>query len=649
MKRHHLSGSLATILLIVGLGSAPTSYSYEAVMHYGWTYYLALQVGFSERQAFQIASATDSIDWDDQTNPVASPLSTPIDTLLGGERWRYFDDDLHAKWLKLDKALKADSELRLREYSPYTTLLRILNAADDHALGTMLGGTWRNFYLADVARNPGVRTWLQIHAFQSIPLQSDGLRPPQASFIADNPDQLDLRTHGHVAFSKGSVPGFTYRGNFNALGDQVAPDASKNGRFSALDKLTGEFLTATVAQCESTLARCIKTFIDRVLADFDNIAPVPEFGYAVGQLKLDAFGVWLRNLREQPNINLSRSIDLLNAFTNLNDGALQRHLNPTLSQPASPTLGVQHDDIYTGYVEQLARSIAQLAGFLGNIRDYQRATSMQWPPIFDAMVNDIDRRLLFLYWNPRSPTDNAARRLATKAISASRGHVARSLTEIWKSDRNPGALLHFIQDMQPHGSYATYHGHAMANHVPDFVRHSMDNALRASIDTVLILCEFREWIANNPVVDPNAPPPMIGPQLPAQIYQAQIQRPTTLCRAAREDRLRAAEPNWDGENQNLSAALSIPIADSSQDTLASVLTTTGDVSRLPSSYFSRVSPQAAAIVIRGRIDEPPHTKHWENVNKRQIGTDVLVGPTFVRQSNCKYWQQGRRQIYPSLA
>ncbi|MCP5373486.1 MAG: hypothetical protein H6907_17290 [Hyphomicrobiales bacterium] len=38
--------------------------------HYAWTYYLALHVGFTERQAFQIASGAYAIDWHPNTGPM---------------------------------------------------------------------------------------------------------------------------------------------------------------------------------------------------------------------------------------------------------------------------------------------------------------------------------------------------------------------------------------------------------------------------------------------------------------------------------------------------------------------------------------------------------------------------------------------------
>lgn len=48
--------------------------------HYTWTYYLALHVGFTKRQAFQIACAAYAIDWDPDTGPMEA---TPGDAIYG--------------------------------------------------------------------------------------------------------------------------------------------------------------------------------------------------------------------------------------------------------------------------------------------------------------------------------------------------------------------------------------------------------------------------------------------------------------------------------------------------------------------------------------------------------------------------------------
>ncbi|MBL8208060.1 MAG: VWA domain-containing protein [Blastocatellia bacterium] len=48
--------------------------------HYSWTYYLALHVGYTKRQAFQIASGAYAIDWDPDTGPMEA---TPGDAIYG--------------------------------------------------------------------------------------------------------------------------------------------------------------------------------------------------------------------------------------------------------------------------------------------------------------------------------------------------------------------------------------------------------------------------------------------------------------------------------------------------------------------------------------------------------------------------------------
>jgi len=65
--------------------------------HYAWTYYLALHVGFTERQAFQIASANYSIDWAPLTSPMPFGMADNVIALGGGsdeerfrQKWRRF-------------------------------------------------------------------------------------------------------------------------------------------------------------------------------------------------------------------------------------------------------------------------------------------------------------------------------------------------------------------------------------------------------------------------------------------------------------------------------------------------------------------------------------------------------------------------------
>ena len=90
MNRHHCSNRKVRRKLhqfiLLGLSSLliasvwPTrAFAYEGD-HYTWTYYLALHVGYTKRQAFQIASGAYAIDWDKDTGPMEA---TPGDAIYG--------------------------------------------------------------------------------------------------------------------------------------------------------------------------------------------------------------------------------------------------------------------------------------------------------------------------------------------------------------------------------------------------------------------------------------------------------------------------------------------------------------------------------------------------------------------------------------
>ena len=91
------SSGISKVFAAIAFSSiVPTS---EALLayegdHYAWTYYLALQVGFTERQAYQIASGAYAIDWDPESGPMP----------IGSENLEVFVQEPPAKirsiWLK---------------------------------------------------------------------------------------------------------------------------------------------------------------------------------------------------------------------------------------------------------------------------------------------------------------------------------------------------------------------------------------------------------------------------------------------------------------------------------------------------------------------------------------------------------------------
>jgi hypothetical protein len=83
--------------------------AYEADTHYGWTYYLALHLGCSRRQAYQVASAAFAIDMDPNTSPMAAKAG---ETIRGTPNPR-----IKGIWLKFHAF--ADHERPVAEHEPF--------------------------------------------------------------------------------------------------------------------------------------------------------------------------------------------------------------------------------------------------------------------------------------------------------------------------------------------------------------------------------------------------------------------------------------------------------------------------------------------------------------------------------------------------
>ena len=95
--------ALATIALSF-LAAAPAHAYYDDV-HYVVTYYVARQAGYTPEQAFRIASACVSVDYDPDTEPVQGPsqlalATTPFTGPAADPRWKFHamrdEDALHA-------------------------------------------------------------------------------------------------------------------------------------------------------------------------------------------------------------------------------------------------------------------------------------------------------------------------------------------------------------------------------------------------------------------------------------------------------------------------------------------------------------------------------------------------------------------------
>ncbi|HUP25091.1 MAG TPA: hypothetical protein VNB06_19395 [Thermoanaerobaculia bacterium] len=77
-------------IALLSVASALPAYEPD---HYGWTYYLALQLGFTERQAYQLASGAYALDWDPDTEPMGTSWDKA--QVAAG----YPPEQVQAKWL----------------------------------------------------------------------------------------------------------------------------------------------------------------------------------------------------------------------------------------------------------------------------------------------------------------------------------------------------------------------------------------------------------------------------------------------------------------------------------------------------------------------------------------------------------------------
>ncbi|MEQ1932575.1 MAG: hypothetical protein ABL962_01660 [Fimbriimonadaceae bacterium] len=80
--------------LLLALAIPTMAQAYYDDVHYGLTYYIARQTGFTPPQAYRIASACSAVDWDERTEPVRlgrqlTALLTPLEIELHGPRNKF--------------------------------------------------------------------------------------------------------------------------------------------------------------------------------------------------------------------------------------------------------------------------------------------------------------------------------------------------------------------------------------------------------------------------------------------------------------------------------------------------------------------------------------------------------------------------------
>lgn len=113
------------------------------------------------------------------------------------------------------------------------------------------------------------------------------------------------------------------------------------------------------------------------------------------------------------------------------------------------------------------------------------------PPPLPAIVGDIFRVL------PLCGPDDLA------GIAASRARARDELWTLARAQRNPGPLIHFVQDTYAHGDFTAVRGHALIGHVPDFLGSDSAKALAMTRDTIAVLQQFMREVLGQTPKDPD--------------------------------------------------------------------------------------------------------------------------------------------------
>ena len=134
---------LTALALFVSSPERADAYDAE---HYYWTYYVALHVGFTERQAWQIASATIAVDYSSETDPMPrGNLDTAIIARGAADEKRF-----RGKWRRFHAFVDMDAyhfELD-RGADPRTALVEAKSLIEVHQDDLL--------ELANQQRNPGI-------------------------------------------------------------------------------------------------------------------------------------------------------------------------------------------------------------------------------------------------------------------------------------------------------------------------------------------------------------------------------------------------------------------------------------------------------------------------------------------------------------
>lgn len=429
-RKHFLSKVIAGLLILFSISSVR---AYESPLHYMWTYYLALHAGYSERQAYQIASAAFSIDWDESTGPLSFGATMP-DGFYGAERARFFHPVINLLWRKMHNRYSGYSGTRSSNATGGITDLEALEKSPPD----LLGEEWNDYFNEITSIAPAMRIWSRFHAFapNSI-LDSDTINP-----LTGQPDYWRNFVDN---YKQGSGK---REASFKELDERILNTYNKQWWFCGIN----DFNQCLVEQCERFALDCGSNPGRQV------------------QTMLKAMNLQIDDNGGRPQITVVETLETLGKIFDPNVGP---------SQLISEGL-LQKRRIVIAEVLAQVLYIEQTLGL--NWTEISRKFSQQWHR-FDVEVDEGRRGV------PLPPNGSNPHSLL---VTATRAKFVQDLWYLALIEKNPGPILHYIQDLPAHGDFDTYHGHAMNPHRPDYIDNDINKARVASKDSITIMCKFRQ-------------------------------------------------------------------------------------------------------------------------------------------------------------
>jgi hypothetical protein len=465
--------------------------------------------------------------------------------------------------------------------------------------------------IALVKRNPAIRTWVQLHAFQPLVLQQ------HEHVTGDTPTDFSIKTVDSEGKSLPemlnkidvSPPLTKFRQNDSewlatktrltwALAGKLERPGPKNPPYSELDAETFDLFRETLDFCDNeSINACLCEGLNAAADGLRNAA------VDLGLVESESWPL-------QGQDKLACEVPLSPAKIENLLKKLPKMLEVIDPLPVRETRRGVYDHAHELMAEAQVEEKLTALDFLSHVQKYQNKFALSWPLIYSSLLQDINMYVLDQYWDPTAPIQLGSTHASTIAVNAVRGKAVEQLKTLSEHDLNPGPLLHFIQDIHSHGPFNTYNGHALVNHSPDFIgQDAIFNAVNASIDTIIVLCEFKDFFEN-----PADSEARTESQSIVQKHQNKDQENnffvgrrtfnSELCGLANEDEKLFKDGGLTFYASKLREYITTKslTGKGSGPTLKDILVELGQQSKVPSIDSSKVTAQG----IQKLLNEPPH-------------------------------------------